>query len=207
MMIRRWMCALLIACLPIGVWAADARSQLNDFVTQVHRATGAFEQGTLDKQGQVQRPQQGEFSFERPGKFRWAVQKPYAQLIVSDGQFVFQYDPDLAQVTQRDARASIGTSPAALLFGSGSLDEAFNLQSQPERDGMQWLRAVPKGADAGFSYVDIGFAQGLPRQIELLDAFGQTTRIVLSNIQSNPTIPAAQFTFTVPAGVDLVRMP
>lgn len=207
MMIRRWMCGVLVACLPFGVWAADARSQLNAFVTQVHSATGVFEQGALDGQGKVERAQQGEFSFERPGKFRWAVQKPYAQLIVSDGQFVYQYDPDLAQVTQRDARESIGTSPAALLFGSGALEEAFKLQSQPERDGMQWLRAVPKGADAGFSHVDIGFADGLPKQIELLDAFGQTTRIVLSNIQSNPKIPAAQFAFTVPAGADLVRMP
>lgn len=207
MMIRRWICGALVACLPFGVWAADARTQLNAFVKQVHSATGTFEQGTLDKQGKTQRPQQGEFSFERPGKFRWAVQKPYAQLIVSDGQFVFQYDPDLAQVTQRDARESIGTSPAALLFGSGSLEEAFNLQSQPERAGLQWLRAVPKGADAGFAHVDIGFAAGLPRQIELLDAFGQTTRIALSNMKSNPKIPAAQFTFTVPKGADLVRMP
>lgn len=207
MMISRWMCGALIACLPFGVWAADARSQFNAFVTQVHSATGTFEQGTLDKQGKAQRPQQGEFSFQRPGKFRWAVQKPYAQLIVSDGKFVYQYDPDLAQVTQRDARQSIGASPAALLFGSGSLEEAFNLQSQPDRDGMQWLRAVPKGADAGFAHVDIGFVDGLPRQIELLDAFGQITRIVLSGIQSNPKIPAAQFTFTVPVGADLVRMP
>lgn len=207
MMIKQFMCGALVACLPFGVWAADARSQLNAFVAEVQSATGAFEQSVLDKQGKAQRPQQGEFSFQRPGKFRWAVQKPYAQLIVSDGQYVYQYDPDLAQVTQRDARESVGSSPAALLFGSGSLEEAFNLQSEPDRDGMQWLRATPKGADAGFVHVDIGFSENLPKQIELLDAFGQTTRIALSHIQPNPRIPAAQFTFTVPAGVDLVRMP
>src|SRR3546814_8912817 len=56
------------------------------------------------------------------------VQKPYAQLIVSDGRYAYQYDPDLAQVTRRSARDSIGASPAALLFGSGSLEQAFNLQ-------------------------------------------------------------------------------
>jgi outer membrane lipoprotein carrier protein len=207
MMIRQWICAALVAVLPWGVWAADARSQLDAFVTQVHSATGAFEQTTLDKQGKAQRPQQGEFSFQRPGKFRWAVQKPYEQLIVSDGRFVYQYDPDLAQVTQRDARESVGASPAALLFGSGSLEEAFELQAQPDRDGMQWLRAIPKGPDAGFAHVDIGFDGGLPRRIELLDAFGQTTRIVFTEMRSNPDIPAEQFTFSVPVGADLVRMP
>lgn len=206
-MIKQWIAAAALACLPWTVSAADARSQLDAFIAQVQSATGAFEQGAVDGQGKVARPQQGKFSFQRPGKFRWEVQKPYAQLIVSDGRYVYQYDPDLAQVTQRDARDSIGASPAALLFGSGSLEQAFNLQAQPDRDGMQWLRALPKGADAGFVHVDIGFSDGLPRQLELLDAFGQTTRIELSDLKPNPDIPADQFAFTVPQGADLVRLP
>src|SRR3546814_11094809 len=86
--------------------------------TTLFRSTGDFEQGAVDGQGKLVRPQQGKFSFQRPGKFRWEVQKPYAQLIVSDGRYAYKYDPDLAQVTRRRARDSIGASPAALLFRS-----------------------------------------------------------------------------------------
>lgn len=201
--------AILLTSLTVAPglsWAVDtAQVQLQSFVEQVKSATGRFQQDQTAPDG-AKRVQSGTFAFQRPGKFRWQVLKPYAQLIVSDGQHVYQYDPDLEQVTERKAGQAIGASPAALLFGSGSLDEAFKLQPQPDRDGLQWLRAVPKTPDAGFVHADIGFANGLPHRLELLDAFGQTSRIQFSDLQANPGIPAAQFQFAVPKGADLVKM-
>ena len=34
--------------------------------------------------------------------------------VVSDGQRVYQYDPDLAQVTVRNVKDSVGASPASI---------------------------------------------------------------------------------------------
>jgi len=205
MQIKQLAAAAALVLAPLATLAADAPTQLNQFVANVASATGSFSQQTS---GQAQgRPEQsGEFSFQRPGKFRWHVKKPYEQLIVSDGEKVLQYDPDLAQVTQRSVDQSIGTSPAAILFGSGSLEDAFVVQSLPDDDGLQWLRATPRGADAGFSHVDIGFRNDLPARLLLLDAFGQTTRIDLSNIKANPELPSSLFQFTPPADVDVVKM-
>lgn len=196
--------ALLVVPLPSV--AATASAQLQSFVDKVRSATGQFQQDRSGDGAGAQRSQSGTFAFQRPGKFRWQVTKPYAQLIVSDGQHVYQYDPDLDQVTERNASQAVGASPASLLFGSGSLSDAFTLQDQPDRDGLQWLRATPKTTDAGFSHVDIGFSAGLPVRLELLDAFGQTTRIVLSQMKTNPAIAADQFQFTVPKGAALVKM-
>src|SRR5690606_19923131 len=120
------------------------------------------------------------------------------QLIVSDGRQIYQYDPDLAQVTTRSVDQSIGASPAAILFGSGSLDESFTVKAMPDNEGMQWLRAVPRGPDAGFTHVDIGFQQNMPVRLQLLDSFGQTTRIDLSRIVANPPLPADEFDFVAP---------
>jgi len=198
--------ALTIALAPAVANAADARNQLQQFVRQVQAATGDFTQSTVGAQGRTQPAQSGVFSFQRPGKFKWAVTKPYEQLIVSDGKRVLQYDPDLMQVTQRNVDQAIGSSPAAILFGSGSLEQAFNVTPQQDRDGLQWLRATPKTADAGFSRVDLGFRGNVPERIELLDSFGQTTRVTLSNIKSNPTIAPSEFQFTPPQGVDIVKM-
>ncbi|MDX3988307.1 MAG: outer membrane lipoprotein chaperone LolA [Achromobacter sp.] len=196
--------ALILA--PALTFAASAQEQLKSFVATVTSATGSFSQYTVNNQGRTQPAQTGVFSFQRPGKFKWAVQKPYEQLVVSDGRVLFQFDPDLAQVTERKVDAAIGTSPAAILFGSGSLEQSFDVSALPSKDGVDWLRAKPRTADAGFSRVDIGMKDNLPVRVELLDSFGQTTRVDLSSIAANPSLPAKEFQFTAPKGVDIVKM-
>ena len=194
------------ALVPALALAASAQEQLRNFVSTVTAATGSFSQYTVNDQGRTQPAQTGVFSFQRPGKFKWAVQKPYEQLVISDGRQVFQFDPDLAQVTERKVDAAIGTSPAAILFGSGSLEQSFDVSALPAKDGVDWLRAKPRTADAGFSRVDIGMKDNLPVRVELLDSFGQTTRVDLSSIAANPSLPAKEFEFTAPKGVDIVKM-
>ena len=200
-------CAVLIsAALSEPVFAASAQDQLKSFVQQVRTATGSFLQTVVGPQGQTRRPQSGQFSFERPGRFKWDVISPYAQLIVSDAKQVYQFDPDLNQVTVRNVDQAIGASPAAILFGTGQLDTVFEVTAQPDRDGVSWLRAKPRHGDAGFVHLELGMSDGLPVRIVLLDAFGQTTRVELSGIRRNPSLPASTFEFVAPAGADVVRM-
>jgi outer membrane lipoprotein carrier protein len=203
---RRLAAIAALSLSPALAFAASAQEQLRAFVATVTAATGSFSQYTVNDQGRTQPAQTGVFSFQRPGKFKWAVQKPYEQLVISDGRQVFQFDPDLAQVTERKVDAAIGTSPAAILFGSGSLEQSFDVSALPAKDGVEWLRAKPRTADAGFSRVDIGMKDNLPVRVELLDSFGQTTRVDLSSIQANPSLPAKEFQFTAPKGVDVVKM-
>lgn len=183
---------------------SDARQQLSDFVKNITSATGQFAQATTG--GKAKPAQSGTFAFERPGKFSWKVTKPFEQSVISDGKFVYQYDPDLAQVTERSVKGAVGASPASILFGTGSLEQNFTVKTLPEKDGMVWLRATPKVADAGMSYIDIAFANNLPTELRILDSFGQTTTIKLRHFKSNVAVSAATFRFTAPAGVDRVRL-
>jgi len=185
----------------------SAHAQLQHFVEHVAAATGRYRQTTLSAEGEARPAQTGTFAFARPGRFRWAAEKPYEQLVLADGSQVFQYDPDLAQVTIRPLNDAIGASPAAILFGSGALAEHFDITALPHTDdGLAWLRAIPRAADAGFSQVDIALNNNLPARIELLDAFGQTTTITLTTVTPTPNLPAETFQFTPPDGVDVVRM-
>lgn len=200
------LCSFASLALSTTAHAASAQDQLKIFVDQVKAATGSFSQNVFGTKGQTRPPQRGNFSFQRPGKFKWDVTQPYAQLIISDGKDVFQLDPDLNQVTVRKVTKAIGSSPAAILFGSGSLEQNFNVTALPDQDGISWLRAVPRDSEAGFVHIDIGMRDNLPAQLRLLDAFGQTTRVDLTNVASNPSLPVSTFTFNPPAGVDVVRM-
>jgi len=198
-------CAVTILAVVTPARADTAQEQLRQFVATVAAADGAFVQTQLTDG--TTRTQSGVFAFQRPGKFRWEVRQPYAQLVLSDGVHVFQYDPDLAQVIERSLDASLGASPAAILFGKAQLDEAFAVSALPDADGLAWLRAQPRETDAGFTHVDMGFRDGFPARLLLLDVFGQTTRIELNNMQVHAGLPPATFQFDAPAGVDVVRMP
>lgn len=187
--------------------AQSATQLLRDFAQQVNAATGEFNQRTVDAQGKLRPAQTGEFAFKRPGQFKWQVIAPYEQLVLSDGKQLYQYDPDLNQLTQRGVDDAIGASPAAILFGSGQLDQSFDLKDRPDAEGLSWLRATPKSADAGFEYVDIGFEAAMPTRLILLDAFGQQTLIELANINTSAQLKAETFSFTPPADVDVVTLP
>lgn len=193
--------AALLWLSPFAVQAQDAVQQLQHFIQNVTSASGEFHQRSQGKPAQ-----EGRFAFLRPGKFRWETTHPHEQLIVSDGRTVRQYDPDLAQVTERPADTTLGSSPAAILFGSGRLEDAFTLTPLPDNDGLQWLRATPRQADAGFQYLDIGMRKQQPMRLLLLDSFDKTTAIELGGMSLNPSLADSQFTMQVPADVDVVKL-
>lgn len=206
----KWLSKLSVLALGLSlsalVSAQSATDQLQRFVKEVHSASGQFSQNTVDAQGNARPAQTGEFAFKRPGKFKWSVLLPYEQLVISDGQQLYQYDPDLNQLTQRGVDQAIGTSPAAILFGSGQLEDSFELVDQADADGLNWLRATPKSKDAGFSYVDIAFQGNLPAKLVLLDSFDQQTVIDLHQVQITE-VSDQEFEFTAPEGVDVVTLP
>lgn len=183
-----------------------AQAQLQAFVQQVAQATGRFTQTTLNRDGQTVAQQSGEFAFARPGRFRWVVMAPFQQLIVANGRDLVQYDPDLAQATVRPVDAAVGNAPAQILFGQGDLQASFDIAALPSRGEQAWLRATPRSAEAGFAYLDIGLLNGLPVQVEILDAFGQLSRIEFVTLVPGGQVDASAFEFEVPEGVDVVRL-
>lgn len=204
---QKMIAMLLLVGSSSWLYAQTATQQLQDFAKNVQAATGHFSQRTIDAQGVARPEQSGDFAFQRPGQFKWQIEKPYEQLVLSDGKQLYQYDPDLNQLTQRGVDQAVGASPAAILFGSGDIDQNFDVTERPEAEGLQWLRASPKAKDAGFDYVDIGFKSKQPVRIVLLDGFGQQTIIDLSQVQTNVSLDAKDFSFVPPANVDVVVLP
>ncbi|RTK96256.1 MAG: outer membrane lipoprotein carrier protein LolA, partial [Neisseriaceae bacterium] len=134
----------------------------------------------------------------------WVYAKPYEQLVIGDGQKLWLYDKDLAQVTVKRLDQALGSSPAALLAGSNDLEKSFKLRNIGANDGLEWLEATPKGSDSTFEWVKMGFTNNELKQVELRDNFGQTTVIRLSKLERNPKLDSSQFKFSPPAGVDVV---
>jgi outer membrane lipoprotein carrier protein len=198
--------AVLLASSPAApAFAAGAIEQLKSFSSTTKSARGEFSQQLLKRSGQPTAAAKGEFAFSRPGRFRWEIQSPYQQLIVTDGSKLYFYDKDLKQVTVREAGDVISATPAAVLFGGAEIDSAFTLKEEGEQDNLQWVEAVPKVADSGFDRIRVGMRDGLPAQMEVQDAFGQVNRFTFTRISRNAPVPDGDFSFTPPPGVDVIR--
>ena len=196
---------LCIAMLLVaGLAHADAVEQLRRFVQGTHSGRAAFEQTVTAPDGARRKDASGRFEFLRPDRFRFDYLKPYPQQIVSDGQKVWMYDPDLNQVSVRRFDQALGATPAALLAGD-KLDRDFALSEEPARDGLEWVRATPRAADSGFQWMAVGFRGGLPASVEILDRFGQRTVLTLDGFEAVVDLPAERFRFTPPAGADVVQ--
>jgi outer membrane lipoprotein carrier protein len=198
---------ILLAFLCASAAHAGAIDRFRDFARTTQSARASFEQKVLDKSGRLVQESKGSFVFQRPGKFRWTYAKPNDQLIVGDGERVWIYDRDLNQVTVRKLRSALGSTPAALLAGSGDIEKAFELSEGGERDGLEWLEAKPREREAGFERVRMGFNSDGVQAMELTDHFGQTTVLRFSGLVRNPKVEPGEFRFEPPKGADVLGEP
>ncbi|MEA1889953.1 MAG: outer membrane lipoprotein chaperone LolA [Pseudomonadota bacterium] len=184
---------------------ATGLDDLHRFYSEIKSYSARFEQTVMDEKWNLLEASSGEFLIQRPGKFRWHYAEPSEQLIIGDGRQVWIYDVELEQIIHRQSDAAITQTPAMLLSGEGDLSENFTLEDAGQRDGLDWVRMIPKNRDSGFTDIHIGFSAGRLQLLEMQDSFGQTTKMSFSDVNENSDIPDNAFTFTPPAGIDVIE--
>lgn len=201
----RFALALVLALAAVQAQAqGTSLERFQQFLRTTQATTADFEQKVYDRNRKLVQESSGRFAFLRPGRFRWTYAKPFAQLIVGDGERVWVYDRDLNQVTVRRITAALGSTPAALLAGASDIDKAFNLSEGGDRDGLAWVDAKPKDKDAGFERIRLGMSVAGIEAMELVDNFGQTTLLRFTKLVRNPRIDPETFRFTPPRGADVL---
>lgn len=187
--------------------AATAEDQLLAFYRDVHSMRADFTQTVTSENSTRVDKSQGVLQMKRPGKFRWDYSKPYEQQIIADGKRLWVYDVDMEQVIEKPLDAVLGQTPAILLSGNAALTDRFTISEvhAPQlNDKFTWLKLEPKHDDAGFQVLLLAFNHSDLQEMQLVDAFGQMTRLTFSNLQRNPVIDDKVFDFVPPAGVDVI---
>lgn len=182
--------------------AADAAESLRAFGREAKAGRARFTQTVTSPDGARRKISSGRFEFQRPNRFRFTYLQPYAQTIVSDGQKVWFHDPDLNQVTVRKLADALGSTPAALLAGH-DIERDFELQAQPDRDGLAWVKAVPRQRGGTIQGIQVGFKGRQLVALEIADSFGQRSVLQFSDFVLEASLPADSFRFTPPAGADV----
>lgn len=187
-----------------GVAHADAVDALREFARDVKSGKAAFTQTVTSPDGKRKKLSSGSFEFQRPNQFRFAYTKPFEQVIVADGQKVWIFDADLNQASSRKLSDALGATPAALLAGS-NVERDFALKAAASEGGLDWVQASPKQAESTIQSLKLGFKGKTLAAMEIVDGFGQRSRLDFSAVQANVPIAAERFQFKLPAGADLIE--
>ncbi|APX93940.1 outer membrane lipoprotein carrier protein LolA [Halomonas sp. 1513] len=195
----------LTAAMPLTALADDGAERLTQLLDSLETYSADFEQQILDGSGQRLQEARGQMWLSRPGKFRWEVDAPYRQEVVSDGDEVFLHDPDLEQVTVQALDTRVTHTPALLLSGSATeLTDSYQVSHQQQGD-TETFTLVPRGADTLFEELKMTFYGEQFGALQMNDSTGQRTAIEFSNIQVNGDIDEAHFVFEIPDNADVIR--
>lgn len=177
---------------------------LDDYLGHVKSLSARFEQFVYNEAAQRPEKSYGRLLVASPDRFRLEYDKPYKQLYIADGKRLWSYDEDLEQVTIKPQKNILANSPAMVLSNPAALETAYVVQHQGLRDNVDWFYLTPRNPDSGFDHVRLGFAGKNLYVMELYDSFGQKTQLHFKELQYNAGIGADAFTFTPPAGVDVI---
>ena len=187
------------------VWADEAAQRLSERLEPLETYQATFEQRILDGGGERLQEANGEMWLSRPGLLRWKVEAPYAQTVVSDGDEVYLYDPDLEQVTVQQVDDRVTHTPAMLLSGNiEDLAQSYDIFHEQESEE-DVFTLIPLSDETLFEELSLTFNGETLTELWMTDSTGQRTAIAFSNIRQNDAIDDERFTFDIPDGVDVIR--
>jgi outer membrane lipoprotein carrier protein len=193
-------CALLLTC---NIVCADpsAVNKLQNHLNKINSMQATFEQKVFSEHKKLLHTYHGNMAFKKPNMFRWQVEKPEETLLVTDGKSLWNYDIGLEQVTIQKYTANKDVSPISFV-----LDDPNKLASNFDVGAAanDCFKLTPKKDNPNFVQVAVCFKRDNIASVEINDHFGQTSMFYFSHIKHNQNIANAKFSFTPPAGVDVI---
>ena len=208
-------CALLCVSLPAAaqqpsVSARELAAAIQAHYDQVEdfRAnfTHIYEGGVLRRKA----TEQGRVAIQKPGRMRWTYTTPEEKVFVSDGRKMYSYVPADRQVyvttIPQDDQA---TTPALFLSGKGDLTRDFTAERvtvEGAAEGTVALKLSPKEPEREYEWLILVVDQDTYELQRLVtaDRQGGTSTFVFSDLKENAGIPAQEFVFSIPRGVDVI---
>ena len=214
--------ALVVAGLMVsGVsLAADQSQLLREKLQQFDRFHAKFTQHVYDRKGALLQESTGEMDVLQPNKFRWQTQEPDESLIVSDGNKVWLYNPDLESVTAMSLDKTVEQSPLWLIVNQTptawqNFEVTAKVTAPVAKASAAKTKPSAKAAVADLFVITPKDPQSLTRKIEIQfkgeeiskltieDRQGQYSHFQLSGFDSLSAPAADLFQFVVPEGIEV----
>jgi len=201
---------LMLCCLPLSAVNANdladsAQQNLSAHLEEMTSLVGLFVQKQYDSEGELLQSSSGDFAMARPGKLSWNTLEPYPQSLISDGETLWLYDPDLEQVSVQTIGDNLKQTPAVIISGDlAQIKADFDVVLTQANGDVESFDLRPKHTSEYFQRLTLVFTKGRLTGMRLLDGFGQDTQFELSDLSYNQVLAKQRFSFTAPAGTDVL---
>jgi len=153
-----------------------------------------------------QRTASGTLILRKPGKMRWEYAMPAGRLFISDGEFVYSYDPEQHRAEKIKMKSIDDMrAPLAFLLGRLSFHDDFSEFRATPQGQQVFLTAVPKSGK--IPYGEVSFLTGGDFVIHRLVIKGEDNSLLEYTFDGEKTnLPVSEtlFHFTPPPGAEFV---
>lgn len=203
-MVRPAALAVLLCALFADARADTAAERIAALLAPMQRYSAAFEQTVRGAQHELKESAQGYVKVARPRCFKWVVEAPYQQEIVTQGDKLFIYDPDLSQVQVRTLDQALDGTPALVLAGTAQqIAEQFDVSERAD-GANRMFTLVPRSPGALYTQFTMTFTREALTGIDILDSLGQVTEVRFHDANPRPDFAKDEFDFAIPAGADVI---
>ena len=177
--------------------------QVLDRLQRHYRDTNSFSakfSEEITTVGAPARKRQGTVSFRKPGRMRWEFEDPEKQTIVSDGETLYSYDPDLNQVVETPLKQALKSSSAtSFLLGIGNINRDFKAAFANPATPSGLIDLILDAKTGGYK-IEVGLDPQTYNlmTLTLTDQLGDVTRIDFSDIHDNVELPDSIFAYKAP---------
>jgi len=157
--------------------------------------------------GVGQKIESGTLDLRKPGRMRWDYRKPAGKLAVSDGKFLYLYDPEQNQARRwkmqdtEDLRA-----PLAFLLGKLHFQKEFkNIQGRPDGAGTR-ITAEPQNDNLPYSAVEfVVTPEGRIEEVKVTSFDRSVQDYTFADEKMDPPLSDRLFQFQLPPGAQLTE--
>ena len=141
---------------------------------------------------------------KRPDKLYWETVSPFQELIVTNGEILWNYQPDLEQVTIEVWDSEDSELAAQLLNGRTETLSNDYYVAMINADDNKSFELSPKMSDSIYDLVTVSFIDDVLDMIHLDGRNGEQTVWQFNNLVMNSLIENNSFEFEVPDGIEVV---
>lgn len=177
----------------------NAYGQIDSFSADFSQTLTHKESGAVEKR-------KGKLEFQKPLLIRWQTAKPHPETLIvnsreiwdylPDEEIAYRYSPEMAQ----DSRSII-----QVLTGQAKLNKDFDVKNDGKENGLSRLILYPR--DPGPQMVEariwVDPASGAIQRAKVIDFYGNSNDVAFDSFRPGAKIPAAQFSFKPPKGVEV----
>jgi len=209
MPLRRFLSALAVALATAnGNAHADTDlQQLDSLLAGIDTLSAEVEQLIVESDGGVLEESRIQLYLKKPDGFYWETLTPFPELIVTNGELLWNYQPDLEQVVIESWSEQRSELAAQLLSGNtDDLEQEYLIALTEASDSeINEFRLTPLASDSVYADIKISFVEDELEMIHLRHKNGEQTVWRFMAVQRNQELADSVFEFDPPEGIEVIE--